>query len=584
MAVAPSRASVTLLLLLLLLLPWDAGSMDSGGGDNPELPGADSEFTGHSSPSSSAFPDRPASNSDTAPSSGASWDGSGTIGTSPTPSFTMLSQGPGWLSPSGTDTMGLAPTPSSSWAHHYLNDGPCSAVCTEEVMAGCTDCEVFCAEDIWSSDCRSCAEMKPGCTACLDCESQHLTPDMSAGEPDQNAIGSPGPSSMTMTAEQNWDEPPLSGSETTGLTPTSTAQSNVADCTIAAPCKILALHGGGSSANSMEARMAGLAESLGAAYTFVYASIGGPTDGETWWDDPSGGKGQPTTDPDHASAMVAALNTIRTNHGPFWGLIGYSQGGAAVPVYLSNVPAGTFQAAAMFAGYLTTTHNGLLDRVNDEAPFGDIPALIWLSTADSIIAPGLSRDLWPKFTNPTTLEDTSGAGHVVPTSSNSPSTFSSVVMWFQNTASVNSSWGDHNPMPGSSWGGGNTAYSGSMPGDNARNEMKFCTQDNTPVYARVSRLFFFFCLPCGIDFSSLSRFFLFFLLLLTTTISYHHHHQQQQQLSVFRTVPDRPCNVRTLPRRLHLRKAGLMSRILVGCRLRVTHGCLRGRQILHASP
>ena len=126
--------------------------------------------------------------------------------------------------------------------------------------------------------------------------------------------------------------------------------------------------------------------------------------------------------------------------------------------------------------------------------------------------------------------------------------------------------------------------SGPAPGDNARNEMKFCTQDNTPVYARVSRLFFFFCLPCDIDFSSLSRFFLFFLLLLTTTILYHHHHQQQQQLSVFRTVPDRPCNVRTLPRRLHLRKARLMSRILVGCRLRVTHGCLRGRQILHASP
>ena len=46
--------------------------------------------------------------------------------------------------------------------------------------------------------------------------------------------------------------------------------------------------------------------------------------------------------------------------------------------------------------------------------------------------------------------------------------------------------------------------SGPAPGDNARNEMKFCTQDNTPVYARVSRLFFFFCLSCDIDFSSLS--------------------------------------------------------------------------------
>ena len=65
-----------------------------------------------------------------------------------------------------------------------------------------------------------------------------------------------------------------------------------ADCTAAAPCKILALHGGGGSANSMQANMAGLAESLGAAYTFVYASIGGPNVAEIWWEDPPGGKGQ----------------------------------------------------------------------------------------------------------------------------------------------------------------------------------------------------------------------------------------------------------------------------------------------------
>ena len=59
-----------------------------------------------------------------------------------------------------------------------------------------------------------------------------------------------------------------------------------AGCPDAAPCKILALHGGGGSADSMQAAVSGLAGSLGAGYAFVYASIGGPAQGETWWDDP----------------------------------------------------------------------------------------------------------------------------------------------------------------------------------------------------------------------------------------------------------------------------------------------------------
>ena len=204
-------------------------------------------------------------------------------------------------------------------------------------------------------------------------------------------------------------------------------------CTAAAPCKILALHGGGGSANSMkEDQMNSLATSLGDAFTFVYASIDAPNTPETWWDDPES-KSDPTTEEDHASAMVAALDTIRINQGPFWGIVGYSQGAAAVPVYLSNVPDGTFQAAAMFAGYLTTTHVGLLNKVNREYPFGDIPALIWLSTVDTIIAPALSHELKSKFTTPTLIEDAS-AGHVVPKSGHP--TFNAVANWFRDTAAA----------------------------------------------------------------------------------------------------------------------------------------------------
>ena len=137
--------------------------------------------------------------------------------------------------------------------------------------------------------------------------------------------------------------------------------------------------------------------------------------------------------------MVTALNTIRADQGPFWGLIGYSQGAAAVPVYLSNVPDGTFQAAAMFCGYLTTTHTGLLNKVNDEAPFGDIPALIWFSTADTTITPGLSRGLGPKFTSPNLIEADPGPGHIPPSCGDS--TFNDVVTWFQTTGGASAASG-----------------------------------------------------------------------------------------------------------------------------------------------
>ena len=56
--------------------------------------------------------------------------------------------------------------------------------------------------------------------------------------------------------------------------------------------------------------------------------------------------------------MVEKLNTTVSNDGPFDGIMGYSQGAAAVPVYLSQVKTGTFKWAVMFCGYIPTTHSG----------------------------------------------------------------------------------------------------------------------------------------------------------------------------------------------------------------------------------
>ena len=162
-----------------------------------------------------------------------------------------------------------------------------------------------------------------------------------------------------------------------------------------------------------------LSSALSGEFQFVMASIStDPNQGETWWADPTGGKGkgEPTTDPDHASAMVAALDAILASQGPFYGILGYSQGSAAIPVYLSQVATGTFQIALMFCGYLTTTHTGLLNRVNAASPFGGIRALVFMGQQDTVITNAQTQEQATVFTSPTVLSSP-GTGHTLPSSS-----------------------------------------------------------------------------------------------------------------------------------------------------------------------
>merc|ERR1719361_794090 len=114
--------------------------------------------------------------------------------------------------------------------------------------------------------------------------------------------------------------------------------------------KILCLHGGGGSPQGFaySAGMIALEAAL-PEIEFVYATSG--YDG-LWILDPPGGKGEPTTDPHFADASLQSLDEIVASDGPFYGILGYSQGAAFVPVYLAHAP-GTFDIAIMFCGYLT---------------------------------------------------------------------------------------------------------------------------------------------------------------------------------------------------------------------------------------
>ena len=140
---------------------------------------------------------------------------------------------------------------------------------------------------------------------------------------------------------------------------------------------------------------------------------------------PTEGKSKLTADPDWASQSISILNSIIQAQGPFYGIMDYSQGAAFIPVYLSRIPDGTFQMAAMFGGYLPTPHQRLITNIKAEAPFGNIRALVWVGGKDWIA----NENLATPFNNPTVIRD-SKAGHVVPSRSNT--TFNRVIQLIKN--------------------------------------------------------------------------------------------------------------------------------------------------------
>eukprot|EP01043_Picozoa_sp_COSAG02_P022784 COSAG02_NODE_1194_length_13955_cov_7.341055_6_plen_364_part_00 len=191
--------------------------------------------------------------------------------------------------------------------------------------------------------------------------------------------------------------------------PTSHAQTT--------PLKILCLHGGGQNGASFRSSpgMASLVTAL-PQYEFVFpdgAYSAGGSNSYNWIRDPPGGKSSPTTDPGWADDSLALLDDVVANEGPFYGILGYSQGSAFTPIYLAHAPIGTFRVAFMFCGYLTTTHRGLLGMVESASPFGGIPALVWMGNNDWIITNPHSVDQASKFFEPAMVASSAGS-HAVP--------------------------------------------------------------------------------------------------------------------------------------------------------------------------
>jgi predicted esterase len=209
--------------------------------------------------------------------------------------------------------------------------------------------------------------------------------------------------------------------------------------------KILVLHGGGDNALGTRSSepFQQLMSSL-SGFQFVYAQGGYPAgDGALWIPDPPS-KSEPTTSAKVADASLQILDEIVRTQGPFYGILGYSQGSAFVPIYLSHAPANTFQVAMMFCGYLATTHQGLMGLVNAASPFNNIASLVWMGGQDTIITNVMTDAQAAKFADPVRLFD-ANAGHMLPLTT-SP-TFAKVISFVNNNTATAAHQGKDSQAP-----------------------------------------------------------------------------------------------------------------------------------------
>ena len=141
--------------------------------------------------------------------------------------------------------------------------------------------------------------------------------------------------------------------------------------------KILALHGGGDSPEGLMGQP-GMQDLMSDLPEFEFFFADAPDHesmcDQCWYADPPGGKGEPNEDRNWADVSIDYLDGIVEEHGPFYGILGYSQGCPMATVYIANSNT-TFEKAFLFNGYLPTTHSGLNDTINEAAPL-DVDALI----------------------------------------------------------------------------------------------------------------------------------------------------------------------------------------------------------------
>jgi len=146
-------------------------------------------------------------------------------------------------------------------------------------------------------------------------------------------------------------------------------------------------------------------------FVFAESPYRGPSS-NLWIKDPPLGKNHPTTDPEWDEESTEYIDDLVHHEGPFYAILGYSQGAAFSIAYLAHAPPDTFQAAILFCGYLPTTHEGIMDRIDDASPFA-IRSLFFMGLKDNVIPNVMTATAAARFSDSTTLASPT-AGHHPP--------------------------------------------------------------------------------------------------------------------------------------------------------------------------
>jgi len=169
--------------------------------------------------------------------------------------------------------------------------------------------------------------------------------------------------------------------------------------------RVLCLHGYHGSAETLRGQLSPLASSLDAVADFVCVDAPALADGDFgWWhatEDAAGVRYRGFT------KSREALTAYCAEHGPFDGVLGFSQGAAlaALLVALDR----TTRFAMIIGGFASRDPRHA--AVFEAAGAIDVPSLHIIGRADAIVSPRASHQLASRFRAPTIAEH--DGGHVI---------------------------------------------------------------------------------------------------------------------------------------------------------------------------
>ena len=172
--------------------------------------------------------------------------------------------------------------------------------------------------------------------------------------------------------------------------------------------KILVLHGHGSTASGTRnwAPFQNLTDALGIGYEFFYAQATGTT--PDWYG--------------NMDENISNLSRFIDENGPFYGIIGYSQGTSMIMTLMNYKKNLNFERVVLFNGfapgqihwdYGSETMQTILYELNTKKPLNK-SVFVYIGMNDSVVPPSTSNKLRSFFKNSRYYEN-SYAGHEPPT-------------------------------------------------------------------------------------------------------------------------------------------------------------------------